>query len=55
VSGLQTREGAAPTLLHFIVQDSLHTSFGEAPAHIGHGLLTDIESRRKLTGTPPVC
>jgi hypothetical protein len=52
VSGLQAREGAAPVLLHFVVQDGFQSSLRESPPHIRHGLLAHIESGRQLRGTP---
>lgn len=42
-------------LLHFVVQDRFQSSCCEPPAHIGHGLLTHIESARQFSGTPPLC
>src|SRR5215472_9795936 len=55
VSGLETREGAAPVLLYFIVQDRLQSSLRESPSHVGDGRLAHIEGGGKLGDTPPIC
>ena len=52
VSRLETREGTAPVLLHFIVQNGLESPLGEAPSHVGHRRLTHIQGFRKGCCTP---
>jgi len=52
MSGLQAREGAAPVLLHFIMQDRLQSPLREAPSHIADRRLTHIESGGKFGATP---
>ncbi len=47
-------EGTAPMVLHFIMQDSLHSSLGEPLTHVGDCCLTHIEGGGKSGGTPSV-
>ena len=54
VGSLQARENAASVLLHFVMQDGLYSSSGEAPSHVRDGCFTDIKGRSQLSGTPAV-